>query len=263
MTRKSVLSFDFDFFIREDFMWDFGHSETVNLFQQAAWLARYTSIDLYKGTRIEKYADFLPEDTLMELFKAGFALGKNYTYGVADSHRHAYNFIKEFKEPVDVYHFDAHSDMYSANQNVIDCGNWLYKLIQENAVNKVTWIYPKWEEEPVGSVLTKLFELVKGDTGYDISDRIKACSWEDFKKRDTPLAEVPLNGIFLCRSGVWVPPHHDARFMALVKQLGMFTKSKWIDYADVTKRTYPTEAEAIKQRVGLSKQMKQLEEGGE
>lgn len=200
------LSIDFDFFVREDPMWDFGHSE--RMLHQMLWPIRYRTTNLYPETDMERFADFLPRDTLLELSHKGLKFHDPARFqegearqmrqiGVADSHSRALEFFQDFEPADQLISLDAHHDLF--NEQEVDCGNWLVHLMDQNTSMKTTVIYPGWKEseldgEPVRDARLLRWEQWSGEPAF-------------------------IRHIFLCRSGAWVPPHHDPQFMELVAQL--------------------------------------------
>jgi len=209
--KKTVLSIDFDYFVRENPMWDFGHNEDQSVFRHTAWIARYMSTNLYEECDPAKYADMMPKSMPSELEHAGFLM-KNARMFVADSHKDAYKAIKKVGE-CEIYHFDAHSDMYPGMVDM-NCGNWLLKLY-ESGKCKVNWIYPKWMDE---------FGGPDNKFNYNI----------DVKKFSELNAVRNVDLVFICRSSAWVPPHLDPQFVEMVYTFGQkIEKVKVIDKCEV------------------------------
>jgi hypothetical protein len=224
---KNILSIDFDFFVREDPMWDFGHSETNGMFMQLAWSARYMGLDLYSDCDMKKYADFMPDCLIGNLLRLGFHFKKNLKLAMAESHVKAYDFIKEeFGEECNVYNFDAHHDMFGGHEE-LNCGNWLLKLRAENLVKKIVWVKPKW-----------LREFMDGSVHLP---RTKEVYYDELIKKNL---NVKFDGIFFCRSGVWTPPHLDGEFAKMVRVFLKIIPAKALSYGQVMMRSYPSPEEA-------------------
>ena len=223
---KTLLSIDFDFFIREDPKWDFGHNEANEIFMNAAWLARYLSIDLYKETNIKRYADFNPKDIISKLKWLGFKL-ENPRVVIADSHKHAYNETKKLKE-CRIFNFDAHHDYWDDEQKV-SCANWLLKSEFSHYTKELTWIPPSW--------------LRKFDYELPQSSRIETLFCDTLEENQ--FKNIKVDTIFLCRSGCWVPPHHDLEFFKMVKLLKSVSGGFEI-VENIEKRKFPSKAKAKK-----------------
>ena len=223
---KVALSIDFDYFIRENPLWDFGHNESLTSFHQSVWNIRYGSVNLYEETDVKKYADIDPGHLIEELEVKGFKFSPEVRLCLADSHMHAYAFFKK-RRVSEMYHLDAHHDMYQTS-SMIDCGNWLHRYWMENRVKEIHWIYPTWLDEFGGAV---------NQFNYKIDIR----KFKDVKL-DQP---VSVGSVFICRSGVWVPPHHDPEFLEMLLPFTFKTKKISIT-PDLKKRTYPNREDALK-----------------
>lgn len=233
------LSLDFDFWVREDPLWDYGHAETddprENLIHLITlWQIRYQSQDLYGETDMAKFADFPPEGILTALASKKLRARKIGRMMVAESHRHAYDFFRERwlrqGEPDVLVHIDAHHDLWPWTPGQPhSCGNWLTRLLAETPV-PTTVVYPGWK-----------------DHGLDGPAHGPALltDWQSWQEPE-PLT---IRNVFLCRSGVWVPPHHDERFLSLAQILHMAVGRGRIDVPEnIYQRNAPTEEEARVQR---------------
>lgn len=134
---------------------------------------------------------------------------RNCPVMIANSHTYAYNFVKEhlsFNDKVQLTNIDLHHDLINDNDE-IDCGNWIGKLIEEGYVDKgregLTWIhnpvsFSMYEIDPTDETEfgRLLSQLDGGDTIESIGD----------EKYDL---------IFLARSDTWSPPHLDSHFCLL------------------------------------------------
>ena len=132
------VSIDFDFFVRELPEWDFSHNDThpdPMLYKEKLWLARYATHRLYLWTDIPTYADFLPETLFAELCgDKGLKLGdpRGRRIGVADSHRHAFEFFhaqwKLTEPPQLLLNIDAHHDCYPI---------WTREMVEGERLNQI------------------------------------------------------------------------------------------------------------------------------
>lgn len=241
------VSIDFDYFIREKIIWDWGHNErpdVMGLFSNAIWIARYSSpnIDVFKETEPKTYADFEPLDILKKLREKGLKFTSRTKMAIADSHEKAYEFFVNGnkKKPEIMLHIDAHHDMYSQNDEV-HCGNWMYHFTKQFPKTKVYYVYPKWALEE------GLFDK-----------QLKPLIWTTFDK--LPVFKKTVDKLFVCRSSVWTPPHHDQTFEMMVQLLAMFSgiqPQNVIDYG-VIKRNAPTYEETQKMREETKKAMEML-----
>ena len=212
---KNVLSVDFDYWVPEDPMLDWGHQEK-GIFLEMIWISRAASLiandhDPKQISKIDEapspidFAGFLVDEK-------GYALGENFA--VAESHESAYHYFENEKN-MHVIHVDAHHDMgYTLKK--VNCDNWLQHLIDEGKVKKVSMIYPKW----------RLQKNMHWD--MDMPDEVKS-RIEDWKAKGIDIsvkfglnelpANVILNKVFVCRSGCWVPPWLDDDFADMCREI--------------------------------------------
>jgi hypothetical protein len=218
------LSIDFDFFSREENVWDWGHDETPDrIFENQAWQYRYTgsSFDLFEATDPRKYADFLPLNILPELVKKGLVLNSMKKLGIAESHKEAAPFFAKAKTPADcVVNIDAHHDLFTDTATALHCGNWVSHLQAEwNTGTEYVQIYPKWKSPNQDG-------LPKG--------KVEIIQWSDW----TP-ERMAVRNVFICRSGCWVPPHMDGYFIDMVKTFVQAGATP-IVIGDLFERKHPT-----------------------
>lgn len=98
------LSIDYDFFVRECESWGFDCDETP-YHREEAWRERYRAIDLVRETEITRFADFTPDRLIDALASKGIGLlphRKNCRVGIADSHLHAFEFLRASRSPADL-----------------------------------------------------------------------------------------------------------------------------------------------------------------
>lgn len=238
---RALLSIDFDFFIREDPLWDFGHSETLfgphDLLGQAVWMIRYRGVALHQETDPARHADFLPKEILGALAGKGVHLAEGTPITVADSHRHAFDDFMEYAHspPDMVLNLDAHHDLYPADGRGVQCDNWATHLVDEwSEATKFVQIYPRWKNVEVDQ---------------DPSREVSTTRWADWK----PEVPISVAGVFVARSGSWVPPHHDEGFFRMLEALE--TKGELSFVEEVAKRKAPSAEEAKAMREEYKKAM--------
>lgn len=203
---KVDLSIDFDFFIREKPMWDWGHKEGQTFYNFAPlWLIRYSNLnlDIVKETNIDTYADFNPIDIVEALESKGFDLTGVKELGYGDSHVYALYAFKDTEAGV-MINIDAHHDMWPIGE-YLDCGNWITFLISVELYSSIRLVYPKWLN---GSALKSL-KMKKGSMSWDMLDG----------------TGLEVNRIYFCKSGSWVPPHHDKIYIAAFQELSKVAKT--------------------------------------
>lgn len=239
-----LLSIDFDYFIREKIIWDFGHSEErPGLFGDVVWQIRYSNVDLYEETDPEKYADFDPTYILKKLREKKININSKTQLCLAESHEKAYSFFANGGKPKLLIHIDAHHDMFT--KGTLNCGNWLYHLLNKFPDMKVFFIYPKWSLDE--SWIDRKKEIKK----------TKPLKWMTYDK--LPVINEHVDKLFICRSGIWTPPHHDKLFQMMVETIAYFsgiTPQNVIQFPFI-KRTSPTRKKA---KQAYKEHQKQIEE---
>ena len=202
------LSIDFDFFIREKAIWDFGHREN-SLFLNGIWDIRYSQIDLVRETDIKTFADFEPYQIMSKLEEKGLKITKNTEFFLCESHLGIVTAFRGNNADM-LISMDAHHDMFGGaiepcieiDGSKIDCGSWLNFFTDKKYYKKVLIVYPKWKD-------------INDDLGK-LKIPHKIVKWDKLPKNDYEVKRV-----FLCRSGCWVPPHHDKDFSLIAFMFSM------------------------------------------
>lgn len=233
------LSIDFDFFVREEPLWDWGHGEDSKeiSYEQTVWSIRYSSSLLHipRATAPERYADFQPRllPLMTALAEKGVYMvyGKTGEFGYADSHKEAYPFflrdkgrtVAERQPPDMLINIDAHHDCYNVNDE-LDCGNWLAKLMGRWVQpTRYIQLFPKWKEveHPLAHLPLTLQQFKDWPGTLDDPHRIRH--------------------IFICRSGARVPPHLDPMFTKFLNEVGEFAgPARSYMYGDLWMRKCPS-----------------------
>lgn len=202
--KLNVLSIDWDYFI------DATETERLILFPDGgnerlgADLRSYVWTMRYSDSRIQKERKIIDrciedigvrEDALKFVKCCLYNITDDTQMGFADSHSSIYALLKE-NEPIsnrqfNIYNIDHHSDCYNIG-NDLNCGNWVNKLDAENYISKYIWI----KNEDSGDENIKDVLNCKSRITTDLSI-IKDIQWDY---------------VFICRSGVWSPPHLDIKF---------------------------------------------------
>jgi len=245
---KNVLSIDFDFFVREDPMWDWGHSENQAVFNEVAWSMRYQSLKLYEECNPARYADFKPDCLIGALRACGMTFSDKIKVGIADSHIHAYKFIKDEVGKCNVINFDAHHDMFDEGDE-LNCANWAAMLRGEGIMDRYFWVKPKH---------------ISGNDYHEHKVKkwkVTSDFYQNYRLRKG--LELKIDAVFFCRSSVWVPPHLDEKFeemIMLFEKFVSFNESNVKLYGKLPKREVITEAQAEEVYKTYQKIMQDLRE---
>jgi hypothetical protein len=156
---------------------------------------------LYEEYDIENIGILEDEfDQLKDILQRILYNNKNIIKYVNDSHRYMYDLVYQSLKAaktrfVRVFNIDFHHDMYQYRKpnEKVNCGNWA-EILQEELSEKFDYNWIKREDSEEFSLL--------GQVEYNES------SLEDLPK-------VNFDGIYLCKSGAWSPPHLDDAFIEL------------------------------------------------
>lgn len=213
MEPLKVLSIDWDYFIKatndeRSIMFPDGGNENLSPYiQNVIWTSHYGS----PAYNLEKIG--VDREALK---KIRFVLNNQRNIkshhlaaamAITDSHKYAYDFIENSLEspqqPIEVYNVDFHHDIYDIcdtyditdngvpGDSSINCGNWLRKLCENYEVK------PHWVARE------------DSDPEADFQEPIPRATLDD-------LMNIQFDVVFICRSGMWSPPHLDIEFIRLV-----------------------------------------------
>lgn len=190
-----ILSIDWDYFIDASLsermrMFPDGGTENVPLFvQNIIWSSHYKDGVEQIGIKEKEYEQI--KKKLSNSFESVM---------IADSHKHIYDFIQhETFGKIEIVNIDFHHDLYGykeKHRTDVDCGNWASKLF-ENGNCQYTWVKQSDSDDVLHVDLLKSIEVKEFD---DILDE-----------------EYDL--VYICRSGMWSPPHLDKFFLELCQPL--------------------------------------------
>lgn len=215
----NILSIDWDYFIdatyQERFFCfpDSGNEYMSDSLKDIIWSTKYEGVKQLPDVKIDVPAVKLIKGVL-EQSCAPFCQ-------VTDSHSVGYDFVKEamggFAElnpkGINLVNVDFHHDLYTVKDNNekhqelnllwhgnkdVNCGNWLRHVISEynNEYSSFTWI-KREDSDAVG------VEEYPIKVTTDLS-MIRETRWD---------------AIFICKSGMWSPPHLDKKFKVMCKGL--------------------------------------------
>lgn len=188
-----VLSVDFDYFVdatlpQRKSLFPNGGIEKSSSLNYFVWVTNYGNVPKKGLASLSTVSVFMDE---LRTVQNIIAAQHPEAFMLADSHRHAYDFICEYaEEEVEVYNVDFHHDTMEDNAEV-HCGNWLSHLIHEGIVTKAYWC-SKPDSNRKGSIVEEIPFSKLPRTGYDL--------------------------IYVCRSSWWTPPHLDKYFIEHLAQ---------------------------------------------
>ena len=211
MARKmSVLSIDWDYFVKATagqraVLFPDGGTENLSMMiQNYIWQQRYGTEDELESIGIDT-----PAADKMVAILVNRTIDTKVE--IVESHVHIYDFVKSNYEKgdysgLDIVNIDFHHDYYNRGGD-LNCGNWVNALYDTNSkyrfstVNKNRY---RW--------------VCREDS--DKSPELEKQKWFSYMELDEVSIEVePWDLIYICRSGMWSPPHLDVDFENLYMPL--------------------------------------------
>lgn len=198
MSRIKVLSVDWDYFIQatitERAMFFPDGGDYAGEIERTIWATHYVrdGLSAIKVSRKE-----------LNRLKECIANSKETCKSVmlCNSHIHLYDFITRQVSPdnhIDLYNIDFHHDVYTDSyKRRIDCGNWLIHLRAKYPDLNARWV------------------------ARETSDRSRML----FPLKEVSYSRACANAydyIFVCRSGLYSPPHLDKEFCKAFSSLTAF-----------------------------------------
>jgi hypothetical protein len=199
--RLNVLSIDWDYFINADMcermeLFPDGGNENLSLFLgNTCWSGHY-----YDGKLEQIKTDAQAIKKVKECLKK-HNIDSIMSYMIADSHKHAYEFVHEYcdaegYDSLNLVNIDYHHDVYS-NGDGVDCGNWLAKLIKDfdGSDSQFTWV-------------------ARHDSDMNLGVSLDGCENKLLCVEDLDIIdEYQWDIVYICRSSMWSPPHLDRKFI--------------------------------------------------
>lgn len=234
-----ILDLDFDYLVKYyPLIDDFGQQETP-FFENEMWNMRFQTymanphqpLNLVNKITL----DHETHDLLLELIESLELKGR---WGVADSHAHAYTYMKSHpKKSYPIVHIDRHDDLSEYNgEGNVHGGNWLRASLEENEEASAIMIAQNKAE--LDKTRSKMFLEVHGREYIDYL----------FKHRDR------IDYLFLCRSPAWTPPWLDKAFLDLSKKI-LDKHGQPSLYSHIKRRVWDYKKE-LREAKKLRKQMK-------
>jgi len=247
-SKHVVLSIDFDFFIKEDISYDWGHREN-GLFIGPIWPIRAMQL-LSQGIDPLKDVGLVedPSELPVSLKKLGWKFCKQSRLSIAESHASAYHALK-YHTNLEIINIDAHHDICYGQDEKLDCGNWIYMLAKEGRVKKVTIVYPLWRKSEHDAEMDSDYlsnESVKKLTSLGVEvDVVYGID----KTHPRKVREV-----FIARSGAWVPPWTDDEFLQFISVWSLRTRIQTIwNYQSLDQFKREFDLEEVKKGAELMK----------
>lgn len=222
---KRFLTVDWDFFIdasaedRELMFPDGGNENIPTSFAEYIWDSHYSYHD------IDRIGVILPYlSTVRHIFKLNSSLSSQGKAFVSESHASIYGIIKSLvssDEEFEVYNIDFHHDLYDCSED-LNCGNWANFLIREFPNMSYCWI-------PREDSYTRFSNRYSSSTTI-LSFNAFIIQANEFCNK--------FDGIHLCRSSMWSPPHLDEKFLKLASSLNFEGIPPIIDDNVATKRNF-------------------------
>lgn len=205
---KTFLSIDWDYFIdatayeRAMMFPDGGNENLPDFLLDLIWISRYEGSIRAAEHRMEmrRITDIGVLEKELQLL-TDYLEERGLRAVVAESHREAHDlFLSHLsaKEKFNLVNIDFHHDLYKNRAGIVDCGNWISELLSAKRINELTWVARSDSGE-----LPKLHDKNKYIT---VTDDLGAV----LSAMDEP------DCVFICRSGVWSPPHLDERLNELI-----------------------------------------------
>lgn len=221
-----LLTVDFDYFVREDPAWDWGHSEAHDpSVLNALWPTRYANLRA-RGVEPASLLRESPQTFWQRIRSAGFRLDEAQQLAVADSHAHGAPWCARFAArlggPVPVFNFDAHHDLGYGPKKQLDawaragraeCGSWARDALQLRVASTYNIAYPEWRNE-----LPEAFPRTLGTT---LRRRV---TQRTLRELEGAPANRRVAGVLLVRSASWTPPWLDDAWRSFVAEGAALTR---------------------------------------
>lgn len=221
MSSIKVLSIDWDYFIdcsinfKQSYFPDGGNENLPEQILDQIWMTRYSQCSKLKDIKVD-----MPEVIkLRRLLKK--AINPYTKVVIADSHKDIYKHIDDLRStgiPVELYNIDFHHDVYDLQSDEVDCGNWLRLFMNDDNSHDrdtFTWVRRKDSELSDNEII---------DDNSIIG--IPADLTNNFQL------------VFICRSGVWSPPHLDKDFLSLCRYVTKLSKKTEVIDQKVNRNRY-------------------------
>jgi len=200
--NKKILSIDFDYFIQatkeamENFPDGVDHSTELSTLIWASYYLGGRQAALTKSVGIL-------EEEFSCIKRILRKQSPDVPVMITNSHVNAYNFIHNYvsdDEKLLLVNIDMHHDIVNSNKH-LDCGNWISFLLEEYEM-KLNWV--------ASPVSFQMYGFDKTSEENEILKNLITPNLAIIEDKD-----YKYDGIFLCRSDTWTPPHLDKYFSSL------------------------------------------------
>jgi hypothetical protein len=184
-----------------------GKVNALALIQNYVWISRYADSLI----RAEKYGgkamtDIKADHAELELLYTLIDRYKNRStkMSVHESHKDIAEIFKQGRfadGSHDIINIDYHHDCFdTSDDGNIDCGNWGKLLSEQGKIDKLFWVGRNDSDDYESDIITE-----------------RCCGIQELL--DSPALMNGIDHIFICRSGVWSPPHLDEDFILMVLRI--------------------------------------------
>lgn len=211
MKPLNVLSVDWDYLVnateeeRLEMFPDGGNEDLPQTILDLVWSSRYAQFPDLSKIQVD-----FPALKIIKKFIQSHKTLK--TQGlVTDSHKYLYDMVSKAHkkgQPINLINIDHHHDCYGSGQlPEIDCGNWMIQMV-ENRYNRLV------------SPQDISYTWIKREDS-DCEEFSKRFNWGKSASIDylNSVEGFTIDLLFICRSGVWSPPHLDKQFIKFVEEM--------------------------------------------
>jgi hypothetical protein len=194
-----LLSIDWDYFYSDSLPYDMGHNEAYSgILANLLWTTRCNSVNLFTHESLmDAYVPSVPRGFWGKVLK-----NKPVIY-MAESHKEIWDLLES---EIQVVSLDAHHDCgycpIDKKSLCVDCSNWGAVGRMLGRIGSMDLYYPTWRKDTPEGFLHGRKVYKPSSISYGLP------------------SPAEYDKVFVCRSGAWTPPWHDAAFDRFVRQSG-------------------------------------------
>ncbi len=217
---RRFLTIDWDYLInasakfRDLHFPDCPNESYSNDLKRQLWEHKYSCDSKLKEVGIkQKEYDFL-----LEFVHKIINENKDINILVSDSHKFMYSFVNSHmgnNEEFEVINFDFHHDMYDyrTSDEEVNCGNWCSELYKDFPKMHYKWVGQ--EDSNLGLLgCTHISDIYPRTTVVLDNTYLIAKTLNEGKEY-----YQSFNGIHICKSSMWSPPHLDSKFNEFIESV--------------------------------------------